>query len=147
MAFQPINRLQSLLQQRQLQLAPSPTRSALVQQLLAQAAQQPAQSQSPIESINIASKPILAALLGRREERAREGQQAREQATLQQMMAALQRGDTEMASGIAGGIQNNPMAQLLMQSEIEKRYRQSQPQETYSPLTPEEEQALGIPLI
>lgn len=87
---QPMNRLQQLLQQqRQLSMAPSPYRSALVQQLLQQAAQSGG-SRSPVESINIASKPILAALLARQEQKAQQNQQNTTNAQQQRLMAMLQ---------------------------------------------------------
>lgn len=91
MAFpgQPINRLQQMLQrQQQLNMAPSPYRSLLVQQLMAA---QPRGSMSPIESINNASKPILAALLARRENQATERQNQTTSAQQQRLMAMLQR--------------------------------------------------------
>ena len=101
------NRLQQLLQrQQQLNMAPSPFRSALVQQLLQQSAQ-PRGSMSPIESINIASKPILAALLARRENQANEREDRRvaaAQAGLARTMQALLNPNTDPAARRAAEI-------------------------------------------
>lgn len=98
MAFQPIQRgrqaMANILGTGNTGLQPSPTRSALVEQLLAQAQNTPAQSKSFVESLNIASAPILAAILARREEKGRQNEAQSDQ----DIVSALLSGDTQMRS-------------------------------------------------
>lgn len=148
------NPLQQLLQrQQQLNMAPSPYRSLLVQQLLQQAAQTRG-SNSPIESINIASKPILAALLARREQEAQQRQQQTTSAQQQRLMAMLQtlnnptsdpaarQAALQAANVYASNLpQDNGLAQYAMQQLTAPREQKEQ----WLNLTPEEERAAGIP--
>ncbi len=73
-----------------LQLTPSAGRSAMVAQLLQQS-QQPQGSSSLLESMNIASKPILAALLARREEEAQRQEREFQGQNRAAIAAALER--------------------------------------------------------
>lgn len=104
---------------------PSQSRSALVQRLLAQSLQQPAQSGSPVESLNIASKPLLAALLANREDKARG---TREQG----LAGALSRTSSpdpykaeaarRASTIIAGGMPDNPLAQTLLGAQAQQAF-------------------------
>lgn len=83
---------------------PSPGRSQLAQQLLLQS-QQP-RAYSTAGMLNIAAKPILGALLARRENIARQQQQGQNRQLLEQLLG----GGGERNSALAGILAQNPQA-------------------------------------
>jgi hypothetical protein len=108
-------------------MLPSQGRSALVAQLLQQSMQPNPGSMSPVESLNIAAKPILAALLSKQEDKARTTQQ-------QALAGALSRSQLPGAQGeaarrastiIAGGSPDSPLAQQVLGMQAENVFAPS----------------------
>lgn len=121
MAF---DRLAALLGKGNLSLMPSPARSALVQSLMAQSMNQPNMARTPIEGLAIASKPILAAILAKREERGRQNMDRRREALSGALGRATQPGPEGEAARIsaliqAGGLPNDPLAQSIIGSQAQ----------------------------
>lgn len=119
-------------------LIPSPTRSLMVQQLLAQSQAQAPVSRSVAESASIAAKPLIAALLAKREESAQQNQDRQTAGQQQALAAALDRSRDESldptrreaarraAQIIAGGLpSDNPVVQASIQEQFSSRERRA----------------------
>ena len=105
-------------------MLPSQGRSALVAQLLQQSMQPNPGSMSPVESLNIAAKPILAALLSKQEDKARTTQnQALAGALSRAQLPGVQGEAARRASSIiAGGSPDSPLAQSVLGMQAESTF-------------------------
>jgi hypothetical protein len=123
------NKLAELLGlQPNLNLMPSPQRSQLVQALQQQSMQRP-MSQSPVESLNIASKPFLAALLARKEQQGQQNVASRQQAALASLMrtqsqdpAQAEAASRALAIQLGGLPPDNQLAQALMGAQVQQAF-------------------------
>src|SRR3990167_4249785 len=93
-------------------LTPSPTRSALVQQLLA-GVQSGRGSKSVAESLAIAARPILAALLSKREEKAQKTETDAQRQALSQALGIPQSGQIGLADPRTGNIVPNEVPRRM----------------------------------
>lgn len=81
----------------QLQMAPDPSRSIYVQQLMARTLQNNGRgSRSPAESLDIAASPIIAALLGRMDQKQQMQQQAQQKQMANQLLGQTMRKNIEL---------------------------------------------------
>lgn len=120
---------------------PSQGRSALVQMLMAQSMRTPNYSTSLAESANIAAPQILAALLAKREDKARQSQQDTQDARLQALAGQLSRATQGAAPGedprvsaarqeaatramtiTAGGVEQSPLAQAILGAQAQRAF-------------------------
>lgn len=112
------------------ELIPSQRRSALVQALLQQTQRnQGRPSYSLAGSMDIAAAPLLAALLGRREDKAQQEQKRIGDARMQALSGQLSRSGIPGPQGEAarraalitsGGMQDNPLAQAILGAQAQR---------------------------
>jgi hypothetical protein len=121
-------------------LTPSATRSALVQQLLQQSQQNAGRGAYSVgEALHIASAPILAAILGRQEEKAQQIKDRHVSGQTQNLVDSLSGGNdlaadqfgpsvgnanpASLAAALQSNDPGNPLAELAIQRELTKDER------------------------